>query len=61
MKNVKTMITALLANCLFALMALADAPSVINVTAQQRYPWNGLVDISYEIAGDMTAGLPNRQ
>ena len=59
MKNVKTMITALLANCLFALMALAGAPSVINVTAQQRYPWNGLVDISYEIVGDMTAGLPS--
>lgn len=27
---------------------------VSNVKAQQRYPWNGLVDITYTISGDVT-------
>jgi hypothetical protein len=27
------------------------APYVTNVVAKQRYPWNGLVDVSYEIVG----------
>jgi len=35
-----------------ALAAFADAPSISNVKAQQRYPWNGLVDIDYTITGD---------
>ena len=30
--------------------------SVTNVVAKQRYPWNGLVDVSYEIVGS-TNGL----
>ena len=29
-----------------------------NVTAKQRFPWNGKVDITYEILGDITAGCP---
>lgn len=32
------------------------APYVTNVVAKQRYPWNGLVDVSYEIVG-MTNGI----
>lgn len=31
------------------------AVTVSNVTARQRYPWNGLVDISYTISGDIAA------
>ena len=31
-------------------------PSVSNVVARQRWPWNGLVDVDYEISG-YTAGL----
>ena len=27
------------------------APYVTNVVAKQRYPWNGLVDVKYEIVG----------
>ena len=31
-------------------------PYVTNVVAKQRYPWNGLVDVSYEVVGS-TNGL----
>ncbi len=37
------------------------APEIRNVTAKQRYPWNGKVDISFEVVGDVTAGLPPGQ
>lgn len=36
--------------------AFAAAPTVSNVKAQQRYPWNALVDIDYTLSGD-TSGL----
>ena len=38
---------------------LADGPTVSNVKAQQRYPWNALVDIDYTLSGD-TSGLVPR-
>ena len=34
--------------------AFAATPTISNVKAQQRYPWNGLVDIDYTITGDTT-------
>lgn len=34
--------------------ALADV-SITGVSAKQRYPWNGLVDITYTITGDMSS------
>ena len=33
-------------------------PEIRNVTAQQRWPWNGKVDISFDVVGDVEAGLP---
>ena len=33
--------------------AFAATPTIIGVTAQQRYPWNGKVDISYTVTGDI--------
>lgn len=33
-------------------MALGDV-EVTDVTARQRYPWNGLVDIDYDLAGNL--------
>ena len=36
----------------------AETPTIIGVTAKQRYPWNGKVDITYTLTGDVTAGLP---
>ena len=33
--------------------AFADTPTITAVTAQQRYPWNGKVDISYTVTGDI--------
>jgi len=38
--------------------AVAATPTVSNVTAKQRYPWNGKVDITYTIAGDVETGVP---
>ena len=35
-----------------------DGAEICNVTAKQRYPWNGKVDITYTVTGDVTAGLP---
>lgn len=37
-----------------SVMAFADGPTVSNVKAQQRYPWNALVDIDYTLSGDTT-------
>ena len=37
------------------LAVIADTPTITGVTAQQRYPWNGKVDISYTITGDIAA------
>mgnify|MGYP004528342111 CR=1 FL=1 len=34
-----------------ALGAFAAAPTISNVTAKQRYPWNGLVDIDFTVTG----------
>ena len=31
------------------------SPSITDVTAQQRYPWNGKVDISYTLSSDIEA------
>jgi hypothetical protein len=33
------------------MMLLADGPVVSNVAAKQRYPWNGLVDITCQVTG----------
>ena len=30
-----------------------------NVTAKQRFPWNGKVDITYEVVGNLAEGLPD--
>lgn len=42
-----------LAAILLPVFALA-APVVTNVTAKQRYPWNGKVDISYTVSGEVS-------
>ena len=50
----KSMKRILMAGILMAAAAIAEAGglTVTNVTAQQRWPWNGLVDIDYEILSD---------
>lgn len=35
-------------------MSAKAMPYITNVTARQRYPWNGLVDIDYTIVGEST-------
>ncbi len=47
---------SLLATAIFGMMvvsSLAATPTISSVTAQQRYPWNGKVDISYTVVGPM--------
>lgn len=31
----------------------AATPTITSVTAQQRYPWNGKMDVSYKVTGDI--------
>jgi hypothetical protein len=38
------------------LVAWAETPTVTDVIAKQRYPWNGLVDISCDVSGVDSAG-----
>lgn len=40
--------------CMISAMAFAAAPTVTINKVQQRYPWNGMVDIDYTITGDAT-------
>ena len=47
--------TMMLAAAVFA-MAASAAVTVTGVSAHTRWPWNGLVDVDYEIGG-YTAGL----
>ena len=42
--------------CLGVMSIWAATPTITSVTAQQRYPWNGKVDISYKVTGDI-AGM----
>ena len=50
---VKTMMLGL--SMLLCMVAHAAPPTITGVTAQQRYPWNGKVDISYTVTGDIAA------
>ena len=38
----------------------AATPTITGVTAQQRYPWNGKVDISYTVTGDIAAAAKQK-
>ena len=40
-------------------VAVAVTPEIRNVMAKQRWPWNGKVDITYEVVGDVMAGVPS--
>ena len=45
--------TLLILMLLRAVTILASDPSISNMTAKQRYPWNGMVDIEYMLSGDI--------
>ena len=47
----KLMTSIIVAACLLPLVAVAGEVTATSVTAQQRYPWNGLVDITVTIQG----------
>lgn len=50
---VKTAVTILATGLVGSMAAFGAAVS--DVTAQQRYPWNGMVDITYTISDDVAA------
>lgn len=52
MMKIKMLITTLI--MCFGVMTVAATPTISNVTAQQHSPWNGKVDISYTINGDIS-------
>lgn len=54
MKRSKSIISTMI----FVSMSCFATPEIRNVTAKQRFPWNGKVDISYEVVGDVGEGLP---
>ena len=55
MKNFIASVVVSLASLAFA------SPEIRNVTAKQRFPWNGKVDITYEVIGNVAEGLsPNK-
>lgn len=47
------MIWIVLMSCIISWGAFAATPTITGVTAQQRYPWNGKVDITYKVTGDI--------
>ena len=53
--NKKVLMTAIV---FVAAVTFAAVPAITGVTAKQRYPWNGKVDITYTLTGDVTAGIP---
>ncbi len=50
---------AALTLALISMTTFAATPQITNVKAQQRYPWNGKVDVTFEVVGDVTAGNAN--
>ena len=50
----KLIMAMVLMPMMIAATAIAADPVVSNVSAKQRYPWNGMVDIDYTITGDAT-------
>ena len=45
---------------LIGVAGFAATPTITGVTAQQRYPWNGKVDISYTVTGDIAEEAKQR-
>ena len=41
-------------------VAFGTTPTITDVTAQQRYPWNGKVDISYTVTGNIAEEAKQR-
>ena len=50
--NIKSL---MFAACAIVMACAAGGAEIRDVTAKQRYPWNGKVDISYTIVGDVAA------
>ncbi|MBQ6142296.1 MAG: formylglycine-generating enzyme family protein [Kiritimatiellae bacterium] len=59
MKSILTTLVVVAAT-IASYTADAATPTITGVTAQQRYPWNGKVDISYTVTGDIAAEAKQR-
>ena len=60
MKSILTTLVVVVAATITSYTADAATPTITGVTAQQRYPWNGKVDISYTVTGDIAAEAKQR-
>ena len=62
MKRILTILVVAATATVAATSFTADAatPTITGVTAQQRYPWNGKVDITYTVTGDIAAEAKQR-
>ena len=54
MKPIRSLFFPACASLLLVHAAFTD-PAITGVTAQQRYPWNGKVDITYTVSGDIAS------
>ena len=52
-------ILAIVVCAMASITSYATAPGITDVCAQQRYPWNGKVDIQYTVVGDVAAAMAN--
>ena len=53
-------VASMIGIAIMAVSTFAATPTITGVTAQQRYPWNGKVDISYTVTGDIAAEAKQR-
>ena len=53
--SVRNVMRLMLSACAMVTACAAGGAEIRNVTAKQRYPWNGKVDIAYTIVGDVAA------
>ena len=53
----RTILTSMALSFITVIFAFADTPTITDVTAKQRRPWNGKVDIIFSLASDITSFL----
>lgn len=56
--SINSMVAIVIA--MVAIRGMAAIPTITDVTAQQRYPWNGKVDISYTVTGNIAEEAKQR-
>ena len=58
--SINSKINIVIVIVMWSMRSIDAAPTITDVTAQQRYPWNGKVDISYTVTGDIAEEAKQR-